>query len=288
MIIITEHAEKQLVEWLAKSESFTSTPRAIHISNFEGLHAGDDNAITGHILDVFNETLKEADCSFLQTHDNDLIIVGTGLLPKSYIAIVECLLKKAGMPEGKSEFYEKGANWYQFTALCKTKLDDYTAGLKARKMAAKKAKAEKTRYAALNQPFSAELLASIAKRRAEHTKPEIVIVEDDPFSRKLVHTALEGQHTVSAAENGHNAISSYVYQAPDVMFLDIDLPDISGHEVLKKVLSIDPDAYVIMLSGNGDKENIMGAIKNGAKGFVAKPFTKDKLFAYIEKSPYVK
>lgn len=288
MIIITEHAEKQLVDWLTKSESFTSTPRAIHIPSFEGLHAGDDNKVTGHILDFFNEVFKEAECSFFQTYDNDLFIVGTGILPKIYLAIVEYLVKNAGMPQGHSEFYEKGAHWYQLSALCKTKLDDYVAGLKARKMAAKKAKAEKVRHAALNQQFSASLLASISKRRAEHVKPEIVIVEDDPFSRKLVHTALVGKHTVSVAENGHNAISSYVYQAPDVMFLDIDLPDISGHEVLKKILSIDPSAYIIMLSGNGDKENIMGAIQNGAKGFVAKPFTKDKLFAYIEKSPYVK
>ena len=285
MIIVTEQAEQKLIEWLEKSVSFSSTPRAIHIPQFDGLYAGEDDAVAGHILDVFNQVLKDAECSILQTYDKDLLIVGTGILPKSYLMIEQYLKTKAAMPDGHSEFYEKGANWYQFSALCKTKQDDYVKAVKAQKLAAKKAKAEKARHAALNQPFSSELLASISKRRAERDKPEIVIVEDDPFSRKLVLTALADKHTVTPAVDGHNAISSYVYQAPDVMFLDIDLPDISGHEVLKKVLSIDPDAYIIMLSGNGDKENIMGAIQNGAKGFVAKPFTKDKLFAYIEKAP---
>ena len=79
----------------------------------------------------------------------------------------------------------------------------------------------------------------------------------------------------------------YVNKAPAVRFLDIGLPDIDGHTVLKKVFEIDPDAYVVMFSGNGDKENVMKAVKTGAKGFVGKPFTKDKLYQYIDKSPFV-
>ena len=77
----------------------------------------------------------------------------------------------------------------------------------------------------------------------------------------------------------------YVTHAPDVLFLDIELPDITGHDVLQKVLEMDPDAFVIMLSGNGNKENIFKAMKTGAKGFVGKPFTKDKLLQYILKCP---
>jgi two-component system chemotaxis response regulator CheY len=195
---------------------------------------------------------------------------------------------RCNIADNAATFYEKGSNWYQFSSLCKNKFDHYHDNIKAQKLALKKAQQERTRHAALNQPFSPELLATIHKRRAEHKIMEIVVVEDDPFSRKLVHSSLNEFYAVSSAADGHNAISNYVFKAPNVMFLDIDLPDISGHEVLKKILEIDPDAYIIMLSGNGDKDNIMKAIQHGAKGFVAKPFTKDKLFTYIEKAPSFK
>ena len=80
---------------------------------------------------------------------------------------------------------------------------------------------------------------------------------------------------------------SYVNKAPDVLFLDIGLPDINGHEVLEKLFKLDPDAYVVMFSGNGDKENIMKAVELGAKGFVGKPFSQEKLLQYIQKSPFI-
>jgi two-component system chemotaxis response regulator CheY len=72
-----------------------------------------------------------------------------------------------------------------------------------------------------------------------------------------------------------------------VLFLDIGLPDIDGLKVLERIFKLDPQAYVVMFSGNGSKEHIMRAVELGARGFVGKPFTKEKLFQYIEKSPFV-
>ncbi len=83
------------------------------------------------------------------------------------------------------------------------------------------------------------------------------------------------------------ALDKYTNIAPDILFLDINLPDVTGHELLEKILILDPDAYVIMLSGNCDRDNITQAISKGAKGFIAKPFTKDKLFQYIDRCPTI-
>lgn len=69
------------------------------------------------------------------------------------------------------------------------------------------------------------------------------------------------------------------------MFLDINLPDISGHDVLARLRDIDPQIYAVMLSGHTQSENVMEALKMGAKGFVSKPFTKEKLLQYIAKCP---
>jgi len=112
-------------------------------------------------------------------------------------------------------------------------------------------------------------------------------VEDDLFSQRLVANVLQSKFELTMAEDGQGAIMGYVKHAPDVLFLDIGLPDIDGHAVLEKLFQIDPQAYVVMFSGNGDKENVMKAITLGAKGFVGKPFSEDKLLQYIHKSPFI-
>ena len=87
--------------------------------------------------------------------------------------------------------------------------------------------------------------------------------------------------------DGQGALMGYVNKAPDVLFLDIGLPDIDGHAVLEKIFKLDPDAYVVMFSGNKDRDNVMKAVELGAKGFVGKPFTSEKLLQYIQKSPFI-
>lgn len=123
---------------------------------------------------------------------------------------------------------------------------------------------------------------TIESRRQDRAEIEILIVEDDAFSRRLISVALN-QFKVIFAEDGQQALAAYLQNAPDIMFLDIGLPDVSGQDVLKKTLSFDPNAYIVMLSGNSQSDNVMAAIKSGAKGFVGKPFTKDKLMQYINK-----
>ena len=61
------------------------------------------------------------------------------------------------------------------------------------------------------------------------------------------------------------------------LILDINLPDVTGHDLLERILLIDPDAHVIMLSGNADQTNIVQAMSKGAKGFIAKPFELKEL-----------
>ena len=99
---------------------------------------------------------------------------------------------------------------------------------------------------------------------------------------------MQKKYKVYATQDGQGAVLNYLNKAPDVVFLDIDLPDMSGHDVLSKIFALDPEAYIIMFSGNGDRGNVLKAIERGAKGFVGKPFSQDKLTHYIQKSPFVK
>lgn len=127
----------------------------------------------------------------------------------------------------------------------------------------------------------------IAAKRAGRQEPAIMIIEDDPFSRRLVENVVGKQYRLTGLATADLALSTYANLAPDILFLDINLPDVTGHELLTRIMSMDPEAYVIMLSGNADKENIIHAMDRGAKGFVAKPFSRDKLFQYIERCPTI-
>jgi two-component system, chemotaxis family, chemotaxis protein CheY len=127
----------------------------------------------------------------------------------------------------------------------------------------------------------------IAAQRKLRNEPILMIIEDDHFSRRLVESVLQKQYCLIDLPSAEAALSTYANIAPDVLFLDINLPDVTGHELLEKILALDPKAYVVMLSGNADRNNVIQAMQNGAIGFVAKPFSRDKLFQYIERCPTI-
>jgi CheY-like chemotaxis protein len=138
----------------------------------------------------------------------------------------------------------------------------------------------------LNQD-SHKTAEQIATQRKLRNKPIFMIIEDDPFSRRLVENALQKQYQLTSLSSGEMVLSAYADLAPDLLFLDINLPDVTGHELLEKIVALDPKAYVVMLSGNADRANVMQAVQHGAAGFIAKPFSREKLFQYIERCPTI-
>jgi len=129
--------------------------------------------------------------------------------------------------------------------------------------------------------------AEIAAQRNLRSEPRIMIIEDDPFSRRLVENVLQKQYNLTGLSSAEDALYTYAEISPDLLFLDINLPDVTGHELLEKIIALDPKAYVVMLSGNADRNNVVQAIERGAIGFIAKPFSRDKLFQYIDRCPTI-
>ncbi len=144
---------------------------------------------------------------------------------------------------------------------------------------------EKKQRAILEYKVTDDIKHSIAQKKSKRETFEILLVDDDLFSTKMVDTLLGKLFTTHKANTAWEAITTYMRTAPDILFLDIDMPVVNGHEILTKILELDPKAHIIMLSGHSHQDNIKKSIQSGAKGFVTKPFTKDRVFQYIQQSP---
>jgi len=114
---------------------------------------------------------------------------------------------------------------------------------------------------------------------------KILVVDDAAFMRLSLKTILEknGFEVVGEANNGRNAIEMYKMLTPDIVTMDITMPDMDGIEALAEIMKFDPKANVIMLSAMGQEVKIGEAILIGAKGFVVKPFKEDYLLKALSK-----
>lgn len=135
--------------------------------------------------------------------------------------------------------------------------------------------------------FSPKDVARIHKRRDSRVKPLVMVADDSQLCRVLATNALCSDYDTVATENGQDTLNEYVTYAPDILFLDIGLPDIHGHDVLDLLFRIDPDAYVIMFSAQKDIATILKSLELGAEGFLAKPFTRDQLRTHVEHMPKI-
>lgn len=115
---------------------------------------------------------------------------------------------------------------------------------------------------------------------------KVLLVEDDPVTRWMVRHALKDECQLATAPTANRAFALYPSWKPDVVFLDINLPDHNGFSVLAWIKRHDPGARVIMFSGTNDMDSITGALEDGASGFVAKPFLKESLLHYIHRDTH--
>ncbi len=124
--------------------------------------------------------------------------------------------------------------------------------------------------------------ALAAKQRPLRKRTEILMVEDQAFSRKLLGSMLERDYTVHAAEDALGGFTAHLAHAPDIVLLDIELPDMGGHELAATIRRYDPAAYIVMVTGNSFAADVAKARDNGVKGFVVKPYSKHKIYEAIE------
>ena len=114
---------------------------------------------------------------------------------------------------------------------------------------------------------------------------KILVVDDAAFMRMMLKDILtkEGHEIVGEAKDGNEAVTKYKELKPDVVTMDITMPNKDGIEALREIRSYDSNAKVVMCSAMGQQAMVIEAVKNGAKDFVVKPFENEKVVEAIAK-----
>lgn len=107
----------------------------------------------------------------------------------------------------------------------------------------------------------------------------LLLVDDAAYMRRLVGIMAKkgGHEIVGEAETGQKAIEQYSQLKPDLVILDILMPDMNGLEVLKRIKEIDANARILMCTASEQSGHVQEALNSGAAGYVVKPFTQDAL-----------
>ncbi|NEW05556.1 response regulator [Paenibacillus sp. SYP-B3998] len=114
----------------------------------------------------------------------------------------------------------------------------------------------------------------------------ILIVDDAAFMRMMIRDILSknGYDVCGEANDGAQAIEKFKELKPDLITMDITMPEMDGIQALKEIKKFDPNAKVIMCSAMGQQAMVIDAIQAGAKDFIVKPFQADRVIEAIKKT----
>ncbi len=114
---------------------------------------------------------------------------------------------------------------------------------------------------------------------------QILIVDDAIFMRKMIGDILkkEGYEVCGEAENGIEAVSKYKELNPDLVTMDIIMPDMSGIDAVQEIVKLDSKAKILMVSAMGQQSLVVEAIQKGAKDYVIKPFQPSRVLEAVER-----
>ena len=112
-----------------------------------------------------------------------------------------------------------------------------------------------------------------------------MLVDDAAIMRMMVKDALTkaGYTDLIEAQDGAEAVEKFNAENPDLVFMDITMPNKDGLETLKEIKASDPNATIVMCSAMGQEAMVMESIKSGAKDFIVKPFKPERILSTVKK-----
>ncbi len=287
MIVIATKTEERLIKDLKNNREDYAGQRCFYLQ-FSKAEI-DKETLQETFLRVLDELPNSYTAQVYICHDQDIFILMKGFMQKQFTDFVQKLSQRLDCAAlcDLVQVFEMKIDWQTIEDLCEQKITALN-NHKEQQISHERTEAQNKALASALSGLDPNKINDLPSRRNLHADPVIMVVDDDQLSRTLVGNILNPKFNMVFATNGAEAIRSYVENAPDVLFLDIGLPDIGGHELLEAFSQIDPESYIIMFSGRKNKENMLRALRAGAQGFVGKPFTRNEIMHYIEKSPYAK
>ena len=118
------------------------------------------------------------------------------------------------------------------------------------------------------------------------TPPKVLIVDDNDLMRTLLRGILRSEHyqIIGEARNGLLALEFIGRTKPDIVFLDVMMPEMDGLETLQNIKRRYPEIVVVMITGNPSVENVQESIQGGASGFIIKPFNSAKVLDTLNRA----
>ncbi|HHU64393.1 MAG TPA: response regulator [Clostridiales bacterium] len=113
----------------------------------------------------------------------------------------------------------------------------------------------------------------------------ILIVDDAAFMRMMIKDILtkHGYEVCCEAENGAKAVEKYKEESPDLVLMDITMPEMDGIQAVKEIKKIDKDAKIVMCSAMGQQAMVIESIQAGASDFIVKPFQSERVIEAVKK-----
>jgi CheY-like chemotaxis protein len=127
-------------------------------------------------------------------------------------------------------------------------------------------------------------IQSYEDMRRAHAEKRVLIADDNMYTRLLVRKGLEALYKTAEVADGKDVLAAYAKYAPNVLFLDIHMPNMDVKDIMREISAVDPNAYVILLSADSASSVVL-MNDFGAKAFLSKPFTKDNLIEQVQKCP---
>ncbi len=113
----------------------------------------------------------------------------------------------------------------------------------------------------------------------------VLIVDDAAFMRMMIKDILtkNGYEVAGEADNGLKAVDKYKELTPDLVLMDITMPEMNGIDAVKNIKAIDPGAKIVMCSAMGQQAMVIESIQAGARDFIVKPFQADRVLEAVRK-----
>jgi two-component system, chemotaxis family, chemotaxis protein CheY len=114
----------------------------------------------------------------------------------------------------------------------------------------------------------------------------VLLVDDASFMRMMLKNILvgSGYEVVGEAENGAKAIEQFKALKPDLMIMDIIMPEMGGIDAVREIIKLNPSAKILMCSSMGQQSLVVEAIQAGAKDFIVKPFQPSNVLEAVKKA----